>query len=175
MRPRGTSDMNDSAMNCLKPPEPPTCLDDIFTGHSVNMQGLVVLFGRERHLLAKLARLGIKKGRETRYGYRTVTDIMNALLSEKPRKRKNSTRRRPPREPWLSDPPSAPDWRPVNAFWDIRHYCRSLRRSVREPLRTRVLTGIEARINGLSEPVPKQIKSAFLAVIRHHLPDSGRK
>jgi hypothetical protein len=173
VRPPGTSDMNDSAMNCLKPPDPPTCLDDIFAGHSVNMQALVVLFGRERHLLATLARRRIKKGRETLYDYRTVTDTMDFLLSENPRKRKKR-QRRPSREPWLSDPP-AHEWRPVNAFWEVRHYCRSLRSSVRELLRTRVLTGIEARINSLSERVPKHIKSAFLAVIRHHLPDSGKK
>jgi hypothetical protein len=174
VRPPGTSDMNDKTMNCLKPPEPPTCLDDIFAGHSVKMQGLVLLFGRERHLLAKLARGTIEKGRETWYDYRAVKDIMDALLSERPRKRKSSARRRPPREPWLSDPPTS-DWRPVNHFWRVRHYCRSLRRSVREPLRTRVLTGIEGRINSFSERVPKHIKSAFLAVIRRRPPDSGKK
>jgi hypothetical protein len=175
VRPPGTSDMNDSAMNRLKPPEPPTCFDNIFAGHAVNMKGLIMLFGRDRHLLAKLARVPIKKGRETLYDYRAVKDIMDALLSKKRRKRKSSARRRPPRERWLSDPPHAPDWRPVNAFWRVRHYCRSVRGTVREPLRTRVLTGIEARINGLSERVPKHIKSEFLAVIHRHLIDTGKK
>jgi hypothetical protein len=168
VRPPGVTDNNESLIHRHKPPEPPTCLDDIFTGHAVSMQDLVSLFGRDRHLLAKYVGPRIKKGRETLYDYRTVTDITNALLSE-PKKRKTSTRRRPPREPWLSDPPPGPDWRPVIALWHVRHYCRQVRRSVREPLRTRVLTGIEARIDSLSERVPREIKSAFLAVIHRHL------
>ena len=65
VRPPDTSDMNDKTMNCLKPPEPPTCLDDIFSGHAVNMLGLVRLFGRDRHLLANLAGARIEKGRKT--------------------------------------------------------------------------------------------------------------
>jgi hypothetical protein len=166
VRPPGVWDMHDSVS------EPPTCLDDIFSGHAVNMLGLVQLFGRDRHLLANLVGVRIKKGRPTPYDYRTVKDIMDALL--RPQNRKGSTRGRPSKEPWLSDPPPT-DWRPVNHFWSVRHYCRSLRGSVREPLRTRVLTGIEGRINSLSERVPKHIKSAFLAVIHRHLPDSGKK
>jgi hypothetical protein len=172
--PPGESDMNDSAMNCLKPPEPPICLDEILTGGRIDMHGLVSLFGRDRHLLSKLATVPIKNGREISYDYRTVRDIMDALLNEKSRKRKGSMRRRPPKEPWLSDRPLTP-WRPVNHFWSVRHYCRSLRGNVREPLRTRVLTGMELRINSLSERVPKDIKSVFLAVIHHHLSDSGKK
>src|SRR5262249_40372566 len=62
--------------------------DDIFAGHAVGMHSLVVLFGRDRHLLVKLTGARIKKGRKTRYDYRTVTAIMDALLSERPRKRK---------------------------------------------------------------------------------------
>jgi hypothetical protein len=166
VRPPDTSDMNDSTMNCLKPPEPPTCLDDIFGRCRVNLQRLVNLFGVERHRLSKLG-AEKKKRRKASYDYRTVVKIMDVLLSQS-RKRKSSARGRPPKEPWLSDPPAA-DWRPVNYFWPIRHYCRSLRGSVREPLQTRVLTGIEARINSLSKRVPKDIKSAFLAVIRRHL------
>jgi hypothetical protein len=172
VRPANTSDMNDSATNDLKPREPPTCLDDIFCGRAVNMQGLVKLFGIHRHRLSQL--LGEnKKGRETSYDYRQVTNIMDTLL-EKPRKRKSSGRGRSPRQPWLSDPPPTV-WHPVNYFWDVRHYCRSLRGNVHESLRSRVLTGIEARINGVSEGVPKRIKSAFLTVIRCHLPDLGQK
>jgi hypothetical protein len=164
--------MNDSAMNCLKPPQPPTCLDDIFCGHAFNMQGLVTLFGTDRHRLSMLA-AEKKKGRKTSYNYRSVTKIMDALLSQ-PLKRKSPGRGRPPGQPWLSDPPPAV-WHPVNYFWDVRHYCRSFRGNVHESLRIRVLTGIEARINGLSEHVPKHIKSEFLAVICRHLPDSGKK
>jgi hypothetical protein len=40
-------------------------------------------------------------------------------------------------------------------------------------VRTRVLSGIEARIKSLS--TPEQIKGEFLAVIRRHLPDSAKK
>jgi hypothetical protein len=168
VRPPGTRDMYDRL-------EESTCLDAILGGHAVHMQRLVQLFGRDRHLLSKMATVPIKKSRQTLYDYRTVTAIMDALLSEKQRKRRSSTRRRPRREPWLIDPPPAPDWRPVNAFWDVRHYCRSLRGIVREPLRSRVLAGIEQRINSLSGAVPEQIKSAFLVVIRHYIGDSGKK
>jgi hypothetical protein len=171
VRPPDTSDMNDSTNNCLKPPEPPTCLDNIFCGQAVNMRRLVSLFGRDRHLLSKITGVDMKSRRQ--HDYDSVTGIMDALLSENPRTRKSSSRGRPKREPWLSDPP-ATDWRPVNYFWPIRHYCRSLRSSVREPLRTRVLNGIQRRIDCLSERVPKHIKSAFLAVIRRD-PDSGEK
>jgi hypothetical protein len=52
---------------------------------------------------------------------------------------------RPPRIPWLNDP----------------------------RLRMRVLSGIEMRMNSLS--VQEHIKAAFLAVVRCHLPDSGKK
>jgi hypothetical protein len=173
VRPPGTSDMNDSAMNCLKPPEPPTCLDDIFGGNAVNMQGLVRLFGRDRHPLSKIARVRTKQSQETLYDYRAVTAIMDVLLNEKPRKRRRSTPGRPLREPWLTDPPPAPDWRPINTFWDCRHYCRAFRNCARQLLRSRVLSGIERRIDSLSENVPKHIKSAFLIVTRRHGSDSG--
>jgi hypothetical protein len=169
VRPPHTSDMNDSARNCLKPPEPPTCLDDIFAGHPVNMRDLVQLFGRDRHLLSKIPGVTIKWR-----DYRTVTGIMDALLNGKRRPPKSSSRGRPKREPWLSDPP-ATNWRPVNYFWPIRHYCRSLRSNVRKPLRTRVLNGIQERLDGLSERMPTHIKSEFLAVIRRHLLNSAKK
>ena len=81
-----------------------------------------------------------------RFNYLAVTKIMHFLLKEKPRtKRKRATRGRPERVPWLSDP----------------------------RLRVRVLREIEARINSLS--VGTDIGSAFLTVIRRHLPKSGKK
>jgi len=78
------------------------------------------------------------------YDYRAVKTIMDALLSEKPR-RKRKRSGRPPRLPWLNDP----------------------------LLRTRVLRGIEVRINSLS--LPQHIKIAFMTVVSRHLPDSGKK
>jgi hypothetical protein len=129
VRPPGTSEMNDSALNCLKPPEPPTCLDEIFRGYAVNMLGLVKLFGIERHRLSILAAEN-KWRLKSPYDYGQVTKIMDALLCQEPRKRKSSSRGRPPGEAWLSDPPPAPDWRPVNAFWDIRHYLNCFWRKI---------------------------------------------
>ena len=57
-----------------------------------------------------------------RYDYRAVAKIMESLLSAKPRKRRKKTAGRPSRPPWLND----------------------------ADLRTRVLSGIEARIINLA-------------------------
>jgi len=130
-------------------PYEPTCLDDIFAGETVNMQGLEDLFfGIDRHRLSELVseRNRIKRGREVRYDYRAVTEIMDSLLTEPRKKRKRSTPGRPPRERWLND----------------------------NERRARVLSRIEARIN--SFPVREDIKDAFLKVVHdHYLPDSGKK
>jgi hypothetical protein len=123
--------------------EAPTCLDDIFNGGRVNMLRLQELFGMERHQFPKKLP-SIRKGRETLYDYRAVATIMDALLSGRVRKKRKRSGR-PPRMPWLNDP----------------------------GLRTRVLNGIQARINGLS--LKKHIKAAFLAVVSRHLLDSGEK
>jgi len=122
---------------------PPTCLDGIFAGDRVNMLRLQELFGKERHQFPKKLP-SISKGRETWYDYRAVAMIMDALLSEKRQQKRNGSGR-PPRKPWLNDPRS----------------------------RTRVLRGIEARLN--SFPAQGHIKAAFLIVLGRHLPDSGRK
>lgn len=98
------------------------CLDDIFAGQNVNMLRLEDLFfGIERHRLAKLVSLEDKKRRK--YGHRVVVKVMDALLTKNPRKkRKRSTPGRPRQMPWLND----------------------------ADLRTRVLSGIEARIKGIA-------------------------
>jgi hypothetical protein len=120
----------------------PTCLDDIFNGGRVNMLRLQELFGMERHQFPKKLP-SIRKGRETLYDYRAVVMIMDALLSGKiRRKRKRSGR--PTQMPWLNGP----------------------------SLRTRVLSGIKARLN--SFPVRRRIKAAFLSVVLHQLPHSGK-
>jgi hypothetical protein len=125
-------------------PYEPTCLDDIFVGETVNMQSLEDLFfGLERHRLSK-ALQGVQK---RRYDYRAVAKIMEALLSEK-RRKKRKRRGRPLRKPWLDDPNDT-------------------------NRRRRVLTGIKARIHRLS--VDEEICDTFLAVIRRHLPNSGKK
>jgi hypothetical protein len=81
-----------------------------------------------------------------RFNYLAVTKIMDFLLKEKRRKeRKMSTRGRSPRKPWLDD----------------------------HDLRIRVLRGIEARIN--SRSLPEHIRTSFLAVVRRHMPDSGKQ
>ena len=70
---------------------PPTCLDDIFAGVAVNMQRLEDLFfGIDRHRLSELVseRNRIKRGREVRYDYRAVAEIMGNLLKEPRKKRK---------------------------------------------------------------------------------------
>jgi len=92
--------------------------------------------------------------------------VMDALLSEPPRKRRGRVGR-PPRKVWLSD--LSNEW---SADWSVPHYCPSVR-NLREHLRSRVLRGIEARINSVC--TSEHIKSAFLKVIRRHLPSSGRK
>jgi len=98
--------------------------------------------GRKR--LAKLMDDEDKKRRK--YRYCVVVKIMNALLTDKPRKkRKRPTRGRPRQRPWLND----------------------------AALRIRVLSEIEARMDSI--PVSEQIKSAFLIVIRRHHPNSGKK
>jgi hypothetical protein len=86
---------------------------------------------------------GVKKG----YDWQAVVQIMESLLNEElPEGEKLG--RGPPRKVWLYDP--------------------------KDPgLRTRVLSGIEARLNSLS--VSGKIRTAFLKVIRRYLPDSGNK
>ena len=120
-------------------PYEPTCLDDIFAGVAVNMQRLEDLFfGIDRHRLSELVseRNRIKRGREVRYDYRAVAEIMGNLLKEPRKKGKRSTLGRPPRAPWLND----------------------------NERRRHVLSGIEARIN--SFPVREDIKDAFLKVVQ---------
>jgi hypothetical protein len=120
------------------------CLDDIFAGYPVNMQKLEDLFDMDRHRLSKVLQGGVQKGR---YDYRDVAKIMEALLSEK-RRRKRKRRGRSLRNPWLDDPDDP-------------------------NRRRRVLNGIKARINRLS--VEEEIRNTSLAVIQRHLPNSGKK
>jgi hypothetical protein len=90
---------------------------------------------------------GIQK---RRCDYVAVVKIMDFLLKKRPRqKRKQAKPGAPPRMPWLNG----------------------------HALRTRVLSGIEARIGSPLMPVsaPDHIKAAFVAVIRRRLPDSGEK
>jgi len=119
------------------------CLDDIFAGNGVNMWRLQELFGIHRNRFPPRLR-NSKKGRERLYDYRAVVKIMDALLAEKPLERKGPARGRPSRL-WLSD----------------------------RDLRTRVLSGIKARINSLA--VSERIRAAFLAVVRRHLSNSAKK
>jgi hypothetical protein len=132
----------------------PTCLDDIFAGQTVNMQRLEELFGTYRHCLSAILRGSHKPP----YNYLDVVKIMHALLSEPRKRRKKATAGRPPRKAWLND----------------------------ADLRARVLKAIEARIATIAaafrESNPdiaqrwqKEVASRFLAVVRQHLPDSGKK
>jgi hypothetical protein len=123
----------------------PTCLDEIFRGGGVNMWRLQELFGMHRNRFPrKLPNHSM--GREILYRWRAIVMIMDALLSEKPEERKRA--RGAPRRIWLSDP-NDPE------------------------LRTRVLSGIAARINSLS--VSGDIASRFLEIVRDHLADSAKK
>jgi hypothetical protein len=123
------------------------CLDDIFADAPVNMPRLEELFGMDRHRLAR-ALERVERVQRRRYDYLGIVKIMDFLLKEKPRKKRKQGRPgRPPAMPWLND----------------------------RDLRARVLSGIEARISSLSTLVPEHIKAAFVAVIRRHLPDSGKK
>jgi hypothetical protein len=118
------------------------CLDDIFDGESVNMLRLEELFWMDRHRLAR----PLRRLRTRRFNYLAVTKIMDFLLTEKRRrKRERSKPGRSPRLPWLYD----------RAF------------------RLRALSGIEARI--MSRSMNSDIASAFLKVIRQHLARSGKK
>jgi hypothetical protein len=98
-------------------PYEPTCLDDIFAGKTVNMQRLEQLFAVDRHRLSE----ALQRASKPPYNYLDVVQIMHALLSENPRKRRKR-RGRSPRTPWLKDPDG----------------------------RMRVLNGIMARIKRLS-------------------------
>jgi hypothetical protein len=142
-------------------PYQPTCLDNIFAGgavkirdseeevffigqpHRIPKPGLQSLFGMHRNRFPKNP--PPKDGRETWYDFRAVTKIMEALLGEPERK---TSARGAPLRLWLNDPDD-PD------------------------LRTRVLTGIEARIASI--PVEKKIATAFLRVVRQFLPNSAKK
>lgn len=140
----------------------PTCLADIFAGEMVNMQRLEDLFfGIERHQLAKLVSREDRKRRK--YGHSAVVKIMGALLTEPRKRRKRSTPGRPRKTPWLND----------------------------ADLRTRVLSGIEGRIMSIATELREadldqagqdyvrqwreEIANPFLAMVRRHLPDSGKK
>ena len=160
------------------PASEPTCLDEIFAGQTVNMKRLEELFGSNRHRLSQV----VHASRKPPYNYLEVVKIMDALLSEKPRKmRKKSRAGRPSRPPWLND----------------------------ADLRTRVLSGIQARIEeigyllrsiqgreadlwkltdrdlGFAEAVfkhfrgyaewEKEIADRFLSIVHRHLPESGKK
>jgi hypothetical protein len=143
--PSALSPLLSAASSLLLPgPYPADCLDEVFCGRGVNMLRLEELFGIERHRLAKL--LDSEDKKRGKYGHRVVVKIMDVLLTKKPRKkRKRSTPGRPRQRPWLN----AAD------------------------LRTRVLSGMIARLN--SVPFPPKVRSAFLKVLHHHLVDSGKK
>jgi len=134
----------------------PTCLDDIFGYETINMQRLEDLFfGIERHQLGKILQ-GFQK---RRYDYLAVAKIMHFLLKEEPViKRKGASPGRPRRKPWLND----------------------------TDLRVRVLKAIRGRITtiaaamresdpDLAERWQEQIADVFLAVVRIHLRDLGKK
>jgi hypothetical protein len=137
-------------------PYEPTCLDGIFAWETVNMQSLEDLFfGIERHLLGKILR-DIQK---RQYDYVAVAKIMHFLLKEEPQiKRKRASSGRPRRKPWLNN----------------------------RDLRVRVLKAIKARITGIAAALGEsnpdiaqrwqtEIADVFLAVVRCHLRDSGKK
>jgi len=115
------------------------CLDDIFGGRSVKMQKLQNLFGMSRNRFPKELP-SVKKGRETWYDYRAVVIIMDALLSEQPRRQKTRLRGRSLRHPWLSNPR------------DI----------------SRVFSAIRTRMRYVA--APEEIVSAFLALLHRHRP-----
>jgi hypothetical protein len=117
------------------------CLDGIFAGETANMQKLLSLFyAVPRKRLSEILKdqPGRRKGREIVYRWRAVLLIMKTLLNEPSNRHEWAGGKA--RRIWLSD----------------------------RELRTRVLTGIEARINTLS--VPQDIRSAFLDVIHAYLP-----
>lgn len=124
---------------------PPDCLDDIFARGAVNMRRLQELFGMDRHRLSENQDLpSVKEGRTRLYDYRAVVKIMGSLLSERPREGGKLARGKP-REPWLNSP----------------------------DLRTRVLDGIEKRVNETS--APKKVAEAFLSLVRKYGGHSGKK
>ena len=135
------------ALGPYDPTYQPVCLDEILAGDSGGMLKLEELFWMERHRFPKELP-NRREGRKRVYGWQAVVQIMDSLLNEESRKRKKLARGRSPRKPWLDHP--------------------------KDPgLRTRVLKGIEARLNSLS--VDEDIKAAFLKVIHRHPPDSGNK
>ena len=115
------------------------CLDEIFGGRFVKMQKLQNLFGMSRNRFPKKLPC-VKKGRETWYDYRAVVKIMDALLSEQPRRQKTRLRGRSLRQPWLSNPR------------DI----------------SRVFSAILTRMSYVA--APGEIVSAFLALPHRHRP-----
>ena len=138
------------------PPYEPTCLDDVFAWETVNMQRLENLFfGIERHRLGKILE-GVQK---RRYDYLAVAKIMHFLLKPEPyKKRKRASPGRPRRKPSLNN----------------------------TDLRVRVLKTIKARLTNIAAALKerdpdiaqrweKQIADVFLAVVRCHLRDSGKK
>jgi hypothetical protein len=152
-----------SLSGALGEPYEPMCLDDILRGgvgevkmlpsfagspssaidRRANMRRLQEWFGMHRNRFPR--KLPSRRmGREILYDWRAVVKIIDALLSEKLGEHKRATRGAP-RRLWLSDP----------------------------GLRTRVLSGIAARINSLS--VSGDIARAFLEVVRDHLADSAKK
>jgi hypothetical protein len=77
---------------------PPTCLDDIFRGGSLNMVGLQDLFGLGRKRFPQKLH-GQRSSKGIVYGFGTIILIMDALLSEEPSMSKK------PRRLWLVQDP----------------------------------------------------------------------
>ena len=146
------------------------CLDDILEGQAVNMLKLEELFfGIGRHRLGKLISSEDKKDR--RYGARVVANVMHALLKEKPQeKRKGSKPGRPSSPPWLNN--------------DLRRACvlagigERITRIAAELWEMVISEKDAVRADSYEEKVRKwrkEIADPFLAVVRRHLPASGKK
>lgn len=114
---------------------PPRCLDGIFQRKRVRMLYLMELFGFDRHRISNyLPDPNSPSDRRVSYDYRDFVIIMNALLREKPRKRRGRKR-----ELWLGNP----DLR-VHVLSGIKERINSL--SVPKDVRSEFLTLIQRHL-----------------------------
>jgi hypothetical protein len=157
---------------------PADCLDDVFAGAGVNMLRLEELFGMDGKRFPEELR-SFKDGTKRLYDCRAVVKIMPFLLSERLREKRKGPGR--PKALWLSDPDLLT--RALSGIEARRKGIANVLLSIAlEKADFSKLTDKELALvrtvfehfRGYAE-WQKKIADPFLAVVRRHLRNSGKK